>query len=178
MISTTIADRYARAIYAVAKEQSQTVEAYRQLRVVADCIDNNEQLSNLIMGKSIVAKQKKELVTKIFAEELSPFVLNFLYVLLDKGREKHLSDIISLCHDYIEEDAGRISAELISAKPLDITHEQALSLALGKSLNKQVMFSKGIDQDLIAGCVIKVGDEIIDGSVKNQLKMLKKELSK
>lgn len=178
MISTTIADRYARAFYAVAKEQSQTIEAYRQLRAVADCIDNNEQLATLIMGKSIVAKQKKELMEKVFAGELLPFVLNFLYVLLDKGREKHLPDIISLCHDYIEEDAGRIGAELISAKPLDITQEQALSFALGKALGKQVVFSTGIDKDLIAGCVIKVGDEIIDGSIKSQLQMLKKELSK
>ncbi|MEG1537492.1 MAG: ATP synthase F1 subunit delta, partial [Clostridiales bacterium] len=118
MISAVVAHRYAQAIYQAGVDAGQTEQVYTQLQFFAALLEQNVRLRELIMGKSLAAAQKKELIATIFANEKLPLVKHLLFILVDKGRETLLPDIIALYHQYQEQAAGRVEAQLVSVRPL------------------------------------------------------------
>ena len=101
-----------------------------------------------------------------------------IYLLLDSERMSSLPAISRELDAMIEAKAGRVTAEVTSAKPLDPTQLTQITAALEKLSGKRVTISKREDPELLGGVVAKVGDTVYDGSLRTQLRTIRDELSK
>ena len=103
---------------------------------------------------------------------------NLVYLLLDSERMGSLPGISRELDAMIEAKAGRVTAEVTSAKPLDPTQLSQITAALEKLSGKKVTITKREDPELLGGVVAKVGDTVYDGSLRTQLRTIRDELSK
>ena len=112
------------------------------------------------------------------ASASQPTTKNLVYLLLDGERLASLPAISRELDAMIEAKAGRVAAEVVSAKPLDPAQLSQITAALEKLSGKKVAVSQREDPDLLGGVVAKLGDTVYDGSLRTQLRTLRDELSK
>ena len=103
---------------------------------------------------------------------------NTVYLLLEGERLQQLPEISKELDKMIEEKAGRVAAEVVSAKPLDPSQLSQITATLEKLSGKKVSVTTRQDAELLGGVVAKVGDTVYDGSLRTQLRTLRDELSK
>jgi len=107
-----------------------------------------------------------------------PHTRNLVYLLLDGERLASLAAISREVDAMIEARAGRMMAEVTSARPLDAAQLSQITTALEKLSGKKVTVTKREDPDLLGGVVAKLGDTVYDGSLRTQLRTLRDELTK
>ena len=102
----------------------------------------------------------------------------FLMILVDENRTRLLYDVRDGLHQLVEEAAGRVSAQLTSARELDAAELEAIREALSRRVGAQVRLETSVDPALIGGVIAQVGDQLFDGSVRTQLVLLGESLRK
>ena len=107
-----------------------------------------------------------------------PMTKNFVNLLLDGERIVTLPAIVRELDAMIEAKAGRIAAEVVSAKPLEAAQLSQITAALEKLSGKKVSISKREDPELLGGVVAKLGDTVYDVSLRTQLRTMRDELTK
>ncbi|MGL5514749.1 MAG: ATP synthase F1 subunit delta [Sporomusa sp.] len=176
MLTNQLALKYAQALYEIASEKSLLDKVEQQLKLVEATIAGHADLSTLMFHPLIPAAAKKETITKVFAGDLDGFVQNFLLLLIDKRREPALSAIIREYIRLANEARNITEAEVFTAKELTAAQMNALAAKLSTVIGRNVVLKTTINQELIGGVVVKIGDKLIDGSVVRQLKALKTAL--
>ncbi|WP_371372245.1 ATP synthase F1 subunit delta [Sporomusa aerivorans] len=176
MLTSQLALKYAQAIYEIATEKAMLDKVEQELKLVEDTIAGHEELATLIYHPLVPAEAKKETISQIFAEELDVFVRNFILLLIDKRREPALPAIIREYIRLANEARNIAEAEIFTAKELSQEQLTALAAKLSEVTGKNIVLKATIDQELLGGVVVKIGDKLIDGSVARQLKALKAAL--
>lgn len=176
MLANQLALKYAQAIYEVAADKDMLGKVEEELSMVEKTIYEHEDLRILFYHPRVPAKAKKETVTKLFNQELQGFVHNFLLLLIDKRREAALPQIVTEYRKLANEARNIGEAEVISAMPLTESEEAELARKLSKVTGKNIVLKTYIDESILGGVIVKIGDKLIDGSVARQLKMLKNAL--
>ena len=177
MLTSQLALKYAQAIYEIATEKAMLDQVEKELKLVEATIAGHEELAHLIYHPLVPAEAKKQTISQIFAEELNVFVRNFILLLIDKRREPALPAIIREYIRLANEARNIAEAEVITARELSPEQQAALAGKLSKVTGKNIVLKTTIDQELLGGVVVKIGDKLIDGSVARQLKALKAALS-
>ena len=176
MLTNKLAVKYAQAIYELASEKAMLDNVEKQLRLVAATIAGHADLATLMYHPIIPALAKKETINRVLAGDLDQFVQNFLLLLIDKRREPALPAIISEYISLANKARNIAEAEVFTAKELSAVQLEALAAKLSKVTGKNIVLKTSIDQELLAGVVVKIGDKLIDGSVARQLEALKAAL--
>ena len=176
MKNRTLARCYAIALYNVAKEKNKEQQIFDELNLVIDSIQENDDFKKLIYGGIITAVEKKELIQKIYAERVSPELVDFLCVCIDKGRERDLEAIKIVYDEFWYEDEGIVPVYVSSAIPLDAERKEGLKQAFVKRLGRQVEVIVSIDESLLGGISARVGGTVYDGSISGQLARLSRQL--
>jgi len=175
MKELVIARRYAMALFSVAKDKGKTKEFQTDWQVVDETLRNPE-LYQIVLSKAQSSVVKKEFLAKIFADKIDQLILNFIFLLIDKEREEYILDIKDIYNQLFDEDEKIIDVEVITALPLDAAQEEELRAVLAKKTGKKVRLDKKIDEALLGGSIIKIGDKIYDGSVAGRLASLQEQL--
>jgi F-type H+-transporting ATPase subunit delta len=174
MVTGSLARRYAKAIL-----QLDDAKIGADLRSLAKAMHESTELRGLLSNPAIRKSDRKkvidELLTRIGA---SPLTKNAVYLLLDGERLASLPAISRELDAMIEAKSGRVSAEVVSARPLDVTQLSQITAALEKLSGKKVTVHKREDAELLGGVVAKIGDTVYDGSLKAQLRNLRDQLAK
>lgn len=178
MKNRALARRYGIALYQVAKEKKEEQRIFDELILVIDSIKENADFEKLVYGSILTAVQKKELIRKIYDGRISPELVDFLCVCIDKGREKDLEEIKTVYDDFWYEDEGIVPVYVSSAVPLDQDRTEALQKAFAKRLGKPVAIITKLDESLIGGISARVGGTVYDGSISGQLAKLSYQLHK
>lgn len=176
MLTNQLALKYAQAIYEIATGKAMLDKVEQQLKLVEATIAGHSELANLIYHPLVPAKAKKETINRIFADDLDSFVHNFLLLLIDKRREPALPAIIREYIRLANEARNIAEAEVFTAKELSAAQLEALAAKLSQVTGKNIVLKTTVDQELLGGVVVKIGDKLIDGSVARQLKALKAAL--
>ena len=176
MLNRSVARRYAEAFFSIAQEQNKIDQYQQELEKLVQVIEETENLKEYLAHLLIPAKEKKEIAAKIFAEQVSTTTLNFLYVLIDKRRERYLDAILAEYKDMADESHNIAKAELIAAQEVSEEDVKMLAEKLSASMGKTVQLNVSVDPALIGGVKIRLGDQIIDGTVAKKLEMLKEQL--
>lgn len=172
MIQYQIARKYSQALFSLASEQDKIVPFRDQINEVWNVINNHEDLHDAFFHPRILPADKKKIITRIFGEEMPDTILNFLYLLIDKRREYYLGAIINKFKEMVNEAENIIEVEVISAIPLSDKLKKKLQEKLAGLIDCEIIFTHREEPEIIGGLILKIGDYIIDGSIKNRINAL------
>lgn len=174
---SVVARRYARALIDLGVETNSLDAIVRDIAAVADLVEESAELRDVRDNPQVPAAARKavfaEIGTRLGAHQMSR---NALMLLSDNGRLRVLPAIARALREEADRRAGIVRAHVASAAPLSDAYVQRLTQALEARFQKKVVVQRTVDPSLIAGVVTRVGDTIIDGSVRARLNELKTEL--
>jgi F-type H+-transporting ATPase subunit delta len=174
MISGSVARRYARALLAIGKDQHKDDVLAAEFERLAEVYENSPDLQVVLANPVFSATQRQNVLNSIAARlVLSKTTQDAARLLLARGRMPQLPGIARALREMVDEQAGRVRARLISAKPLDKGTEVRIRAALGRSTGKSVVLDTKEDPSLLAGIVAQVGDVVYDGSLAAQIQALR-----
>lgn len=179
MINARIARRYAKALLAIGSEDGQAEKYKQELGEFVDLFESHKELENAICNPLYNRDSRKQVLQAV-VERLKPSVTmsSFLLLLFDKGRIRHVKDIYTFYEKLSDELSGIVRADVVSATVLSDDAVSKIRDALAKKTGKKVTVETSVDPDLIGGVVTKIGDLVLDGSVRSQLIGIKESLQR
>ena len=168
--------RYALALYEVASKKDKVYDYIKDLRIINSSIENNKELNEVLKNPQIGTTKKKEVFKKLFREKIDEELLLFLFVLIDKNRILHLKEKISQLELIVLEEGAVIEGVVKTSIPLTEEQYNLLSKKLEDRYGKAVALKEIIDPTILGGIYVKVNDEVIDGTLKNKVKEIKKSI--
>ncbi len=180
MIGNVVARRYAKALVETVAERDGDFDAiHTELKDLGDLIEGNRELSSLLYSPSIRLEVKRGILEDLIARaELSSIATTFVRLLLDKGRLRFLLSIAETFEYLANERRNRIRVTVASANPLEDVDVQRLKAELQRATGKTVLIETTVDPALIGGLVVRIGDRVLDGSIKHHLSAMRESLMK
>ncbi len=179
MITGSLARRYAKAMFEIGSAQGDLDKLGADLRSFAKAMHESEELTIVLTSPALRRSDRKKVIEGVLRSiAVQSSSQNLVYLLLEGERMATLPAISRELDALIEAKAGRVSAEVVSAKPLDPAQLTQITAALEKLSGKKVTVHKREDPELLGGVVAKVGDTVYDGSLRTQLRTLRDELTK
>jgi len=177
--NTLIADRYSEALVELAKAGKLTyAKIGTDLNLVSEILTQSKDLNDFLVNPLVSIDDKKEIIDKVFSEEIDALVVNFLKVLIDKSRFSTFNEILE-AYNHSLDDINNISRiQVTSAVAMSDDAKNKLKEKLEAKLRKNIVLDYDINSEIIAGLVIKMGDNIIDTSLKHKLDDLSKNITK
>jgi F-type H+-transporting ATPase subunit delta len=176
MINNTIARRYARAIFDIAREQNGIEKFSRDLKSIVDLIEENPDMRKIVYGRLVPVEAKKEIIREILPGDTDRMLVNFLFLILDKGREQYLTGIFEAYDRLAAEEKMIIPAEVTSAIPLTEEQVAKLESKLSGLTGKSVKVKINVEPALMGGITVRIGDTVYDGSIAKKLDLLNEHL--
>ena len=176
MAGNDIARVYANSLLEIGQQKNSLSELGEELGFVSDVLIEDGDFNRYLTSPGFSMESKKGFIEKVFSGKLSDDTVNFLNVLIDNGRQSAIPDIYQAFNDLIDEENNRMRVEVISTAKLDAATLDKIKDALGKKYNKEVILTESLDENILGGIIIKVGDLVIDGSLANNLKKLRYNL--
>ncbi|WP_297406244.1 ATP synthase F1 subunit delta [uncultured Cetobacterium sp.] len=170
MLGNQIGKRYAEAIYKVAEDRNHVKSIYEVLNSVMELYKQNIDFRNFITHPLIKETEKKEALNKIYAD--SKEGVEILFYILEKGRIAQIREIVA---EYVKIDYFKnkiLNVEATFAIGINEEQKEKLSRNLENKTGKKIKLVVKVDKSLIGGGIIKIGDEITDGSIRRQLEVL------
>jgi len=171
-----VASKYSSALFSLGKEKDNLLELKEGLAEFWQILEENEDLKQLLFHQRILPEEKKNIIEKIFEDELQEDLLKFIYVLIDKRREYKLKEIIEKFNAHVDKEEKILNVEVKSAVEMKQSSLDKLSQKLKDVLDYNVRIKNIVDEKIMGGLVLKVEDYIIDGSLHYELKELEQKL--
>jgi F-type H+-transporting ATPase subunit delta len=171
-----IAEVYARSLFEVAKEHDELDEVHEQLGEFADLLAENRQLQVFFFSPYFSSEEKKDNVPKVIEGGNEHFV-RFLQVLAEKHRLPVLFRIRREFDDLWRKEQHLLEVSVTSAVALDEETVKGIGQKIEEQTGQRVELSSAVDPELIGGIVIRVGNKILDASVRNRLERLRRSVA-
>ncbi len=176
MLNRSVARRYAEAFFGIAQDHNKIDQYQQELELIVKTIGEIENFEAYLSHLIIPANEKKNLIKKVFTEDVSESVLNFLLLIVDKRRETYIESIVEEYKELADISRNVAKADLIAAHEVPADEVKALAERLSVSTGKTVQLKQTVDPSLIGGLKIRIGDQIIDATVAKKLEMLRTQL--
>jgi F-type H+-transporting ATPase subunit delta len=177
MSELIVGRRYAKALFAAAKEKGTILEVEQDLLNVLDLLEQNRDFRTVLEHPNISAEAKSDLLKRAFEGRVSEIVLNTLLLTVAKGRETILVPMIRAYQAYTNEELGRAQAVVYSPFPLSDSEKAAIAEQFGKLTNKTITLTNEVKPELIGGIQVRIGDKLYDGSLAGKLKSMERSLT-
>lgn len=176
MKDTLVARRYAMALFQVARKDASMDTVWADLLAIERELERLPALRTVLLHQLATEERKIHFAELAFGDSVSAASLGFLKLLIRKKRETMLDLCIAEFRTLVEELNNIVDATAISAAPL--TGEQSGNLveALKKMTGKYVHLTHEIDKSILGGVIVRIGDNIIDGSLRGRLRRLQKQM--
>ena len=179
MASGSLARRYAKAVIEIGQANNILDKMGADLRSLAKAMKDSAELQSVLTNPAIRRADRRRVIDGLLqAIGAQPLTKNLVYLLLDSERMSSVPSISREVDAMIEARSGRVTAEVTSAKPLEIAQLTEITVALEKLSGKKVTVTKHEDESLLGGVIAKLGDTVYDGSLRTQLRNLRDDLIK
>ncbi len=164
---------YAEALMSLAKSNNVADKFDSDVRSLLNLLKESQPLQNFFANPFIDAEDKKGVISKILSDDTNPIFRNFLMLLVDRRRITLVEDIGQEYLAKLREFNQTVLAEVISAVPLTDEQKQTIKEKV-KSMTdaREVELDSKINSDIIGGVIIKVGSQVVDSSLRGQLRRL------
>ncbi|MBS9393902.1 MAG: F0F1 ATP synthase subunit delta [Dolichospermum sp. LBC05a] len=173
-----VSQPYAQALLSIAQSQNLTEEVGGDARTFLSLLTGSQELTSFLSNPFVKPENKKNVLKQLLGEGVNLCLRNFLLLLVDRRRIAFLEPILQQYLVLLRQLNQTVLAEITSAVPLTETQQQAITekvITLTKA--RQVELATKIDSDLIGGVIIKVGSQVIDASLRGQIRRLSLRLS-
>lgn len=178
MSSQTVARRYASALADVIIEQGEAGVVQAEVAAWGKMFAENSALLEVFSNPTVAYEQKANVLSDLITRtKVRPTTANFLRTLLKNQRLAELPQVNAKLAEVLDERAGLVSAEIVSARPVSDSTKAMLEEKLSRLTGKKARLSFATDESLLGGIVTRIGSTIYDGSVSSQLKRLREELA-
>ncbi|WP_421751412.1 ATP synthase F1 subunit delta [Croceimicrobium sp.] len=175
MVVTKLGRVYAKALIDLAKEQDQ-VEAIREdMRLVSATLKESRDLANVMSSPIVKGDKKQAILQEIFKEKISDLSLRFLNIVVDHGREGSLRVIAQAFENMYLQHKGIEKVSVTTAYALSDDEVKAVTEKASAYTGKQVELAQNVDENIIGGMVLRVGDKRYNGSLAHQLETLRRQ---
>jgi len=177
MNESKISVRYAKALFALAKETASLDQFQSDMGLLYQCIKEIPELQYVIHSPVIKTSIKIKLFKDMFDTSFNKLNMSFVNLVLDHHREEYLEGISRYFLSLIKTERGIQSAELVTAVTLDDSLRQSIIKLIMKKIGaSNIELKESTNDKLIGGFVLRIGDQQIDASISTQLKRIQKEL--
>jgi F-type H+-transporting ATPase subunit delta len=178
LVSGEIIEPYAEAIMAVAQEHNLTEQFGETMRALQNLCEESPQMREFLENPVIKPENQKAVLQQICGDDTNQYLKNFLMLLVDKRRLVFLPGI---CEQYLEllrQQTNTVLAEVTATTDLNESQQQAIRDRVKAMTNAaDVELKTSIDPDLIGGVIVKVGSQVLDASLRGQLRRIGLSLS-
>ncbi|MDR1167607.1 MAG: ATP synthase F1 subunit delta [Heliobacteriaceae bacterium] len=156
----------------------QIEEAEANIKIIEEILSKSPDLSDILVNPSISQDIKYSIITEIFSKDVSAKIVEFLKILVNKKRFGEFNTIAAAFYKKLDEINDIKRVEVVSAVDLNNDTRKRITERLQTKLQKTIIPQWSINEEIIAGLVIKIEDDIIDASLKNKIESLGKGISK
>ena len=176
MKGSRVAARYAKSMIQLAQEQGALEKVYANMKDIKGTIQSNEELDIVLKSPLIKPEKKKEILVTIF-KTTEKLTHSLLEQLVGQNREMHLELVANEFIAQYNILKGIVIAKVTSAKKINDKDLKSLSASLKEQFNcSEVVIEERIDETLLGGMIVRIGDKQIDNSIDRRIKDLKNEL--
>ena len=178
MKATRLSSRYAKSLLSLVVEQNKLEDTLSDMKHIVSVCSENKDLTLLLKSPIVKTDKKMSILSEIFSKSVSDVTMSFIHIITSKKREMYLEGIaesfISLykVHNNIE------SVTLTTAVPIDENTKSEILSYIKKNGKTDVELTEIIDEDILGGMIVKMGDKQLDASVIRDIKELKKTFNK
>ena len=175
-ISQSVARVYAQAMLDLVDSGADLGRMFDDLHAVQKLVDTDRTFFEFFASPRLGPAVKKRVLNEAFGGELDRPVMGLLHVLVDKRREMVFDNIVDEFDRYKDLREGRLHAEITVARPLDDDQKSELKSKLEAATGKEIRLHEKIDPKVLGGLIVKLGDKVIDGSVRRRLNRLRRQM--
>lgn len=173
----TVGRTYAQALFEMAQASDKLDEIAGQVTDLAAVLADQPQAMQMLSSVALSSEQRNNVIEVAFKPHVDDLLYRFLCVVNDKRRFASLPGIFAAFGELMAEHRGEVNADITVARPLDAGMVEQVANRLGAVLGgRQVHLQQHVDDSLIAGFKLRIGDQLIDGSVAAQLRTIKRKI--
>jgi F-type H+-transporting ATPase subunit delta len=169
-------ESYAQALLELADARGSVDQTAEDVAGIAQVIENDATFAQYVSDPSVGDTQRDALIDRVFAGRTSDLLVAYLKLVNAKGRLGDFPGIARAFKALLDERAGNITVDVTVAQALSPDALEGVRQQLSGKLNKNVSVNQKVDDSIIGGVILKIGDSLIDGSVKAQLEAMKRRL--
>jgi len=167
---------YAQSILDLANEQKQAEPIGQELASLKQILDENPQIREVFTNPAISADERGGLLERVFKNNIAPLLFNTLGVLNAHNRLGLISQIAQAYDELLDRQLGKVEVDLTVAQKLDANQLEQAKRRIGEALGREAIVHQYVDESIIGGMIMRVGDKLIDSSVRYQLAAMRKQL--
>lgn len=174
-----VSKTYGEALFELAVEEGKEEELYEEIQELKKILDENPDYKRLMNHPKILKEEKLQILEETFKGRISKETLGFLHLIVSKDRYLEIDEILSFFVDEMKKKKGIGVVDVSTATAIDEAKKKEIEdklLATTKFRTLEMHYR--VDEDLIGGMVIRIGDRVVDSSVKTKLYELQKQLLK
>jgi F-type H+-transporting ATPase subunit delta len=176
MANLVLPSKYAEALFELAKAANNLTLVKEELVAVKKVLDGNERLKDIVFHPGINKDEKKQFMLQVFGTQLSKTTMNFLMLIIDKKRERIISQVCEIFSEKVDEAQGIKKITVETAYPLDPAEKEKLKGQLEHAMKAKLVMDARVNAGMLGGIIIKERMRLIDASVVQFLKSLKTKL--
>lgn len=173
---TDVASVYGQALYDLAKEEGLTASLLPQLELVQACFDQVPEYSQLLSCQGLSKQERCDLLQDSFGQNVHPYLLNFLKILVEKGYIRHFSPCCDAFRRFYYRDEGILPVTATTALPLTQEQTQRLTQKLSAITQKTVLLTNQIDETLLGGMRLDYDGKQLEDSISHRMETIRQTL--
>ncbi|WP_231459032.1 MULTISPECIES: ATP synthase F1 subunit delta [unclassified Pedobacter] len=178
MSEIKVASRYAKSLIDLAVENNALESTFNDMVLFEKAVDETPELEAILKNPIVPLDKKTGILNGIFADKVSKLTIAYFKIVVSKGRSAILFATAKQFVEQYNKINGIVTADVISATVLSATAKEEVIAIVKKELGaKQVIINEKVDEKLIGGFILKVGDKQFDASIASGLNKLKKEFA-
>ncbi len=179
MLKDIIAKRYAKALLSLAGQSGETEVVKNDLMAVAEMFRTSRNLQSVVLNPAFSTKDKLNVVNALVAEmKVSAVSARFINLMVEKGRFRYIREVAASYSDLLDMTLGRVKATITSAQELSGAEVDKIKERIKAMVGKDAELTIEVDPGLIGGVKTRIGSTVYDGSIKNQVKLVRESLLK
>ena len=177
MRNRTVATRYARALLDAAETADVLDGVAESFASVMELVDRKPELLRFLSGPHVSEEKKRDLLDTVFGDRIEATLSHFFRLVVEKQRMESLHEIYAEFQQQVEVRKGLRRALVTTAVPLPEDLESELATRLSALTGAKVVLRKKVDPGVVGGVCVRMGDEVIDGTLRTNLARLRARLS-
>jgi F-type H+-transporting ATPase subunit delta len=177
--SLAIARRYAKALILIGRQDGQAEQYREELQAFVALLDSQPEFETIVNNPLHSTEKRQRVLMSVLEKlDISAVIKSFVTLLFKKKRLGYIREINEHYNKLVDELKGIVRAELTSATELSSDSFEQIRSSLTKLTGKDVLLEAKIDPELIGGVVTRIGDLVLDGSIRTQLKNMRESLKR